>query len=222
MAKCDYCQGQIVGGEYYSIDMWGQKYHTHHHHSNNGFCSCCQSLLMPGKASLAIGVNTKICNYCKSEAILGVKQFQKCIQAVIEFYKLGEISLPTNRVEFELKEMEDLPFGVRGQVVFNGYNYKVQMARGLSKTVFCGILTHELMHIVLIEGGFEFSHQETEGLCELASFFAYQFISDHVSKEWIERMKKSPDPVYGEGFRIMMKRVKPYGSLQKYLNSVKK
>ncbi|MCB0536008.1 MAG: hypothetical protein KDE33_00630 [Bacteroidetes bacterium] len=222
MAKCDYCQGQIVGGEYYSIDMWGQKYHTHHHFTANSTCSCCQGLLIPGKDFLSIGVNTKICFYCKSEAILTWSQFQKCIRAVSDFYMMGEIYLPSDKVEYELKEMEELPTGVRGQVVFNGQNYKVQMARGLSKTVFCGILTHELMHIVLIERGFDFSHQETEGLCELASFFAYQFMSNHVSNEWIERMKKSPDPVYGEGFRIMMNRVKPYGSLQNFLNSVKK
>jgi|GEM_PF-2651047 len=219
MEKCDYCSAVIRGGKYYSIDMWGQKYHTHHHYSIQEVCSCCQCILMPGKAYLNIGGGYKICTYCKKEAILNKIQFQKCINGVLEFYEMGKLNLPLQRIKYELFDVTDLPSGVRGQVVFNGIEYRVQMMKGLSKTVFCGILVHEIMHIVLLEGGYNFSLQETEGLCELASFFAYQFMRNHVAIEWIERMNKSRDPIYGEGFREMMNRVRPYGSIQKFLNN---
>lgn len=51
----------------------------------------------------------------------------------------------------------------------------------------------------------------TEGLCELGAFLVYSSDKSDLAKHRIRRMPESPDPVYGNGFRLFHKKLEKMG-----------
>ncbi len=218
---CDYCNKHILGE--YVIDMWGQKYHAFHH-CKAVKCGCCSCIILPTTFSSSMKLNDRrrICANCSKDAIVSNDQLDLCVKALFRFYEMGNIKLPVNNIRINLVSCQELPNKGLGEVTTNFINsYHIKILQGLNKTLTCGVLAHELMHIVLIEGQYKFSHIETEGLCELASYFSYKKMNTDIASKWIERMEQNTDPVYGDGFRIMKSRVQKYKSLQQFLSSYK-
>lgn len=167
------CLKRILPDEFYSFDMWGQIFHPNCKTARNT-CGCCFGIITPKAISLEVSPKFKICSNCKVESVLKLTHFQKCIKALINFYKKGRFKFPMHKIKFELIDFEHMPDNVRGQVTYSNIKerYNVQILRGLNKTILYGALSHELIHVFLIENQFNhFSHQDTEGLCELSSFF---------------------------------------------------
>lgn len=218
--KCQFCNQTIQLGERYIQDWQGQVYHASCFQSGRQ-CGCCNALIVPFQSAFRVSDDFDLCNHCQQQAVIYSEQFQKCCNSVYKFFEMGGIGFPKHKIEFQLVNYGVMHKNIRGRVTYDSLcsKYTVQILKGLTKAICCGVLAHEMMHIVLIEQNHQFTQQETEGLCELASYFVYKMIGDDISKEWIERMQQNPDPIYGEGYRMMHKRVKQYGSLQEYLKS---
>jgi hypothetical protein len=78
----------------------------------------------------------------------------------------------------------------------------ISILSGLPKTLFRGVVAHELGHVWLkmndVEG---LENQAEEGFCELLSFRLYMQIDTLESRYYAIGMEQNPDPLYGAGFR---------------------
>lgn len=216
--KCDFCNKDIVGQ--YLIDSWGQKYHLHHSGDAN-HCGSCTNIVIysktPKPKKLIDG--RVICSHCLKDSILNDNQMTLCVNAVYKFYKMGGIVFPEDNIRFKLVYSFRLGENTLGRMDFDGERYTIKMLKGLNKTLFCGVLSHELMHVLINELQIIFEMYESEGLCELAKYFALKMFDSKYAESWIESMEANPDPIYGEGFRIMKERIKQHKSIQNYLKT---
>ena len=218
--KCNYCNTEIEGSYY--EDSWGHVIHPEHIKSSTR-CGSCLNIVMPNSSPRpkVLLDGRVICGNCLSEAILEEWQMMKCFQAVYEFYKMGHIHFSENKINYELVEATSLPSDAFGQVLFIDGSYLIKILRGLNKTICCGIISHELMHVHLKELGIELSLQEEEGICEIANYCALKMVGTKHAQSRIKSMEDNEDVIYGVGFRLMKERVKRYGSIQKYLQTLK-
>lgn len=216
--KCDFCNKDIDGQ--YLIDSWGQKFHPQHFDEAHR-CGSCTNIIIhnmtPKPKKLFDG--REICSHCLKDSILNDNQMALCVDAVYKFYKMGGIVFPENNIRFKFVYSFNLGENTLGRMDFNGDKYTVSMLKGLNKTLFCGVLTHELMHVLINELQINFEMYESEGLCELAKYFALKMFDSKHAETWIKSMETNPDPIYGEGFRVMKERVRQHKSIQNYLKT---
>lgn len=213
--RCDYCSQYLSGT--YLINFWGDKFHENHD-KVGAHCKSCTSLIMPNSGSYIMEDGSKICSHCLPEAILDIIQMERCIKAVFQFYKMGDIYFQEDLIEFKLVLDNQLPKKVLGEYTYLDGRYTIKILKGLSKTIFCGVLTHELMHVYLKMLNINILLPEEEGLCEVARYFALKTIGGQLSNAYLHAMEKSEDPIYGYGFKLIRKRIIAMGgSMQKYI-----
>lgn len=217
--KCDYCNTEIFGN--YCYDSWGNKIHQKHINEIIR-CGSCSNIVIPNSTPRPKTLRDKrvICGKCLIDSILEDIQMMKCVNAVYEFYKSGNIIFPNERIKYKLIDAISMPNNTLGQMLYMGNSYIISILLGLNKTIFCGVLTHELMHVHLRELGIRLSLQEEEGLCEVAKFFALKMFSTRHANTQIENMEVNNNVVYGDGFRLMKEKIKQHGSFQKYLQTL--
>lgn len=220
--KCDYCNLE-VNGQYY-IDSWGHNFHCEHL-SEAKVCGSCGSIVIPTSTPRPVRLvdGRSICGNCSTDAIQNVWQMNRCINAVYEFYKRAKISFPQQKIKFTLVNENDIAKNALGFTSSIGNKYTVKLLLGLNKTIMCSVITHELMHIHLhqIDVVDLLTKQENEGVCEVASFFSLKMFSSKHADTQIKRMEANTDNIYGDGFRIMRDRIKSFGSIQNYLQTLK-
>ena len=92
------------------------------------------------------------------------------------------------------------------------YSCKITIHRNLPETLFKGVLAHELMHSWLCLYAINLTDAECEGFCNLGKYLVLHS-SDAPEAEylisWI--LETNTDPIYGEGFRLMKKRLDKLG-----------
>lgn len=223
--NCCVCNTAFLPYETYLLDSWGNRFHEYHKEEKK--CGSCGCIAFGNTLNLTDG--RTICIHCKNEAIISEDAMCKCYDAVIKFYQMGNIQVPLEKIELRLNNVHKQPSGTRGHVFsYPKISYKIDMLKGLNKTIFCGVLAHELMHVVIYEKGLntQLNKKESEGLCELSAFFAYRLFNTPTvtptATVAIKQLENNKDPVYGDGFRMMRDRVKKVGSLQKYLGILMK
>ena len=59
-----------------------------------------------------------------------------------------------------------------------------------------------------------------EGLCNLGSYYIYAHEASDLSKKLIDKLEKNPDPVYGNGFRLMKKKWEKAGSWNNFIAEI--
>jgi len=223
MIYCEYCKKRITGQ--YITDSWG----LHFHQSCLAKChicgSCNRNIFGPMLSeAILLKDNRYICHQCIREGlILKESQMMKCVKAVYYFFNQADIILPINNIRYKLVDANVLQKKVTGSVTKYSKNsnnsYEISMLEGLNKTIFCAVLAHELMHVHIYEKELILNSLETEGLCELVSYFTYKRINNSIAKHQINVMDLNPDPIYGQGYRLMKEKVKPFSSIQGYLKS---
>jgi hypothetical protein len=227
--NCNYCGTGISG--YYYKDVWNNCNHISHYDGKSILCSCCSGLINPNvypKPEL-LQDGRYICGYCNYNAIKNDSQKQDVFNYVLAIYRQGKIEFPLNRLKLNLAnkhEMEKrnklmLGYTTAKFKTFAKTQYKLEVLSGLDKTLFAGVLAHELMHVLIFEQNINLSLEKTEGLCELASFFIYKNFKSVVAENRIMSIEENPDPIYGDGFRDMKKRLYHFGSLQELIRSLK-
>jgi hypothetical protein len=92
----------------------------------------------------------------------------------------------------------------RGLAQRCGNDYTIFVFRHLSKVQFASVLAHEMLHIWQYNRNIKASPIYTEGFCNLGSYSVLNAINNAEAKATIESMMNSHDPIYGEGFRLMV------------------
>lgn len=205
-------------------DKWGNLAHVDHAPS---FCGSCDRILSPKGSGGAYKYSDGrlICGLCKKIAItdgVSANRSRRRVQGLLE--EKGFQGIPKN-IEVVLSHAHALSRhsrkrGTAGLTLSHyhfsdykrvGITHQVGILSGLPKIEFEGILAHEFLHIWQHENGVKFSPIYCEGLCELGAYLIYSTDSSDLGRHLLEKMLHNKDPVYGKGFRLMLKKLEEWG-----------
>lgn len=203
--KCVVCDGVLLGQ--YGYDSWEQAAHLS---CIEGNCFSCGRILNKNHKKLQDG--RFICEVCIPSIVANdaaVNWVDQRVRAVLQ--SVGITNLPKTPIEIVSKQklihlqnnkaMGDT-FGLAQYFATGGNKqFKIFVLDNLPKTYFAGILAHEYMHVWQYQHNINPPKEICEGFCNLGAMAMYQKINTKLSAVLLDQMEKSPDPVYGEGYR---------------------
>lgn len=148
------------------------------------------------------------CQYCADSYNTYKRNAEKFLVDVQAFFRSKE--LPTPEVTLKVSGFEaGLSETTKGLCKTNSvtsrgqtkYSHTIYILSHLNQDVFRAVLAHEYMHAVIARSGKEFTDKESEGLCELTSYF--YCLSRKAPKYVIESITKNEVTLYREGFEMM-------------------
>jgi len=213
----------------FSIDSWGNAFHTAH--ENEGiFCHSCSRIISQGvtQGGYKYSDGRHLCSLCKITAVNDDSVIETSYQAVItQFEKVGILHIPTD-IPIELVNLQQLnnkaremshtklkgftmidPISIRTNQSINPYNISILF--GLPKIEFEAVLAHELLHVWLHQNNITLSSQSTEGFCNLGSYLIYNNDNTRFSNNHLQAMSNFNNTVYGKGYRKMKVQLKKLG-----------
>jgi protein DA1 len=221
-AECCLCDKALSGKVVH--DAWNNAAHLGHKIS---FCSSCDRLLSPHGSGGAYQYSDGrlICGFCKKTAVtdgVSANRSRRKVLALLE--KTGFCGIPKN-IEIVLAHPKTLSAHSRKRNTsgltlshyhFSDYKrvaitHQIGVLHGLPRVEFEAVMAHELLHVWQHENSIKFSPLYREGLCELGGFLVYSEDGSELGRYFIQKMTKSQDPVYGNGFRLMHKKLEKFG-----------
>lgn len=199
--KCFIC-GEYIRTSYYSD-------HNGHYACGNhdvGTCFVCLSIC-DKKNSINVPNYGLICPECTKKNI-DENLALRLIQYVNNFYiKLG-MSFPGHKLYLvsidEMNKRIDEGDSALG-LAYNNYDgiYRICVLKHLSKIAFAGVFAHEILHLWQYGKQINAPKHICEGFCNLGKYLVLSTINKEEAKLRISGMLSDPDPIYGEGFRIV-------------------
>lgn len=177
-----------------------------------------------------------ICSICRVTAIENGIRANRSRRRVLDFLdRQGFQNIPKN-VEIVLSSKTGLSshsrhVGTQGLTLTQshfkahqrtGMTHQIGILYGLPQIEFEGILAHELLHVWQNEHDIKLSPMHTEGLCNLASYAIYLSQPSALSTHLITQLLKNPDPIYGNGFRLMKKKWEDAGGFPQLILEISK
>lgn len=167
-----------------------------------------------------------ICAGCKKTAVLEHHQANGSKRKLIEkMDKIGFSNIPldipiflidkvtmthkSNRYHTKGLTLTQKTFNPTKKITLMAHN--IYILYGLPEVDFEGVLAHELLHVWQHEQGFKLSHLHTEGFCNIASYWVYKQSKNSLGDFLAKNLLESQDPIYGNGFRLMLERWKKMG-----------
>lgn len=83
------------------------------------------------------------------------------------------------------------------------FKHHIYILSYLPKIEFAATLAHEVLHIWQIENRIQLPPLKCEGLCNLGSYIIYENMSAQKASYYKKSLMESPDPIYGDGFRLI-------------------
>ena len=208
----------------YREDFWGNIACPEHAHK----CFYCGRFLSPatrggGQLSIPAASSHKIwiCGLCKDTLVTTSGQVEECRSAVMSVFRKNGITGIPEDIPIRLSEFRDAGRRAGGLVLGNNrgrispsrsrYSCEIKIYFQLPRLVFCGVLAHELLHSWLALYAIHLPDEEKEGFCNLGESLILQQDSSLFGAYRIARMNEDPDPVYGDGFRLMADRLSKLG-----------
>lgn len=200
--NCLYCGKRIIGKYYYD---WAGHTVCEKHFANIVTCaSCGQYCDVHAKD---IGMGMKICPHCQKYRIEQADS-DKVINFIKGIYAQTEVGHITNwhlkMVSAEKMYQLTHDKNTRGLAQTVGSDYTIFIYRELSRVAFAQVLAHEMLHIYQYNRNIHPAKSLCEGFCNLGSYVVLKAIRTKEANAAIESLKKSPDPIYGEGFRRLL------------------
>jgi len=209
--KCVICGEYIVGS--YTLDSWKQTAHDFHKIS---FCFSCGRII--AKNGLILYDSRQLCEHCQPSVVKSIQDIDwvdKKVRKILA--KIGFDDIPQN-IPIEIVDSSKLmkiqgnkqiDANQRGLALFsqisnNGLTkkeHKIYILDYLPKIAFAGVFAHEILHVWQNDKGISPPRDICEGFCNLGSFAVYSEINNPAAHNYIAQMDKSPDPVYGDGYR---------------------
>ncbi len=209
--NCVICGQDIIGR--YTIDSWNQAAHESH---KIAFCFSCGRIIV--KNSIVLSDGRQLCEFCQPSIVQTIKQIEwvdKKVRGILA--KVGIDNIPQNvPIEiidsYQLMKIQgntEIDANQRGLAICNKITgngltkteHKVCILDHLPKIAFAGVFAHEILHVWQNEKGISPPTDICEGFCNLGSYAVYSDINNPSALNYIKQMEKSPDPVYGEGYR---------------------
>lgn len=216
---CCLC-GEPLSGKNH-LDDWGNGAHRTH---DIYFCSSCHRILSPksSRGAYRYSDGRRICGYCKKLAVTDGITANRCRRKVLALLEeVGFEGIPKN-IQIILSHPASLTAhsrkaGTSGLTLshFHFTDYKrvaithqIGILYGLPKVECEAIMAHEFLHVWQQENDVKFSPLYAEGLCELGSALVYTREDSDLARHLLKKMRENPDPVYGNGFRLMERKLK--------------
>lgn len=205
-------------------DTWNNRAHLHHKIT---FCSSCDRILSKYSSAGAYRYSDgrMICGLCKKISItdsvsanrsrrkvqeqleaVGFRDIPKGLKVVLSHahalsahsHKSHTAGLTLTHFHFEKHRR-------------TGISHQIGILSGLPRVEFEAVLAHEMLHVWQHENGVKFSPMYREGLCELGGYLIYTEDDSDLSRHFIQKMMNNKDPIYGNGFRLMHKKLEQWG-----------
>ena len=230
--KCFICDAPI-SGTYYQ-DHWGNKIcHTHMENKEVTFCASCGCFVRVGDST---GDGRSLCNSCMAAVVSDAEQVDKLKKYVLrKFMDIGvefnDKFLDSVKIEivspYEMANIRQQPVNYENKGLTRtssiatlggrllGFKDKLKhhiyMLSFLPRIEFAATLAHEILHIWQHENGVVLPPQKCEGLCNIGSFLIYETMSAQKASYYRKNLLESPDPIYGDGFRMVYAEYEKYG-----------
>jgi len=214
-AKCTICQ-RSIGNSWYVSDI-GDVFCASH--TNPTFCHGC-------RRPLSLGETGDTCKACIPTLFTDESQIAGSQHSVLTWLTrhIGPNGL--HNVPVELEDRHNFIESQTGVTnwQYDGRNFDVgiQILRNVTPNTFEHTLAHEYGHVLLVvepdtmmfRGGLpDHRHVEEEGFCEVVKYLWLQECGTG-HREFDQRdMRDNPDPVYGDGFRLVWKEYEKLGSI---------
>lgn len=216
--ECFYCH-KYNPSTYYK-DREGRICCQSHMDDTVAYCSECFRLVKKAENTLSDG--RVICPDCIRIAVSPKQPFNWIVDQVLARMKsYGFGALDMTRITIWSATTKEMAMYRKAAInVFNeGFcrlkkdgKIDLLIESHLTKIHFAGVLSHELMHAWCFQNGFYSIPQEwSEGICNLCSYLTYQSIDFPLAKVYQDNMMEDPDPIYGDGFRMVLEFYKRYG-----------
>jgi hypothetical protein len=216
--RCTYCQKPLSGS--YLIDGWGNIYCPEHQRQYPS-CSFCGRLISPRQQTPGWNnYDSQRCPVCRSTAIDSIEQAQPFYQACKEWmsrqgFRFNQLPLRLDLRDvaglMALSPARSLPHmkGITrittmqiGNGVVQSKVEGVTVLQGMPRTLFSGVVVHELGHVWLtVHQVTGLPHWAEEGFCELLASRYYKYLDTPEAQYYAKNIQDSQDPIYGEGFR---------------------
>jgi len=232
-AICCICQEPLSGRVIF--DSWNNATHGTHPVS---FCNSCERILSPYSSGGAYQYSDGrlICGKCKKIAItddVSANRSRRKALALLE--EIGFQGIPKN-IRIVLAHPQTLSAHSQKRHTSGltlshfhfsdykrvGITHQIGILFGLPKIEFEAVIAHEFLHVWQHENNIKFSPVYNEGLCELGGYLVYSKDNSDLAHHFIKKMLQNQDPIYGNGFRLMKKKLETLGwkgLIQEILNN---
>lgn len=229
--QCALCNQAITGS--YLQDPWHRKAHPEHAQGVTVQCHVCARLCRADQAK-SLADQRQVCEICQDTEVVTPAHIQQAKHAVLKHLKaVGFVYIPDYvKVEMYAEQAlinERMRASATGNI--HGYTrtaqrhipqyglileHSIHVLNGMPRLAFMGVLAHELLHVWIHEQGLKhLTPPQVEGFCNLATALMYtQAVSPEdqaLSTVLLQRLHEDPDPVYGEGYRLMASHLKRLG-----------
>jgi hypothetical protein len=166
------------------------------------------------------GANVAYCDACAADAV----NSQDGVKQIVPRIRLGMSDMGivlAHRVRVRLMSQGGIAaLGARELGVVNGLTrwngrtvVEIAVVSGLPPAKFGMTVAHETMHAWMFQEGFPpmLTPMIAEGLCQLAAFRWLKDCADRGASLLRTAIENNPDPIYGDGFRVVRASAKRHG-----------
>lgn len=211
MPRCVYC-GKPLWGSYLRDDL-GRCAHEEHAH----LCLSCMGFI--GSDGRQIGRSHYQCEACRKFEVREARHVEWVRRQVLTMLAAHGINDLPPDVPIEvvpparLAQLLEVPIeavrdnrgltvtGASSSLFRTRYSHTIYVLGHLHRVPFAGVLAHEYLHVWQNEHRLSPPPQVCEGFCNLGSWLVYRQIATDLAAAMMRNLEKSPDPVYGDGFR---------------------
>lgn len=216
---CHICN-KPLSGRYY-VDAWDRKACASHIDSNEIVqCSSCRGFT---DTTNTLSDGRVLCPICTSLSIKAGDKIDPIIASVFRHLcKVGFSDLRMEDVTIRVVSAAFMAKTKGSQIDTNNkgltlskigaqrgffssakrtMQHTIYMLESQTKVEFAGTLAHELLHAWQVQNNISPPAKMCEGFCNLAAYYVLLQTPSSLAQVLIENMKKSPDPIYGDGFR---------------------
>ncbi|MBI5726433.1 MAG: protein DA1 [Ignavibacteriales bacterium] len=241
--KCAVCLKPITGD--YITDIYSNMYHAEHKNESPQCENC--SRLISENLSLG-GYDYKdgrhICGKCYNSAIFDEASIQHLVRKVVSALRGLGFETPMQHVTFTAVDRIGLQKAAgskytpsmrgicnastktttiktenRRSTKREEKSFRVYVLNGVPAVNIEATIAHELMHVWMYQNTDpSFTHPLLEGLCNYTAYLYLSTVNSFEASILIKGFTEDPDPVYGDGFRVVRSKFegKPVNSFLRY------
>jgi hypothetical protein len=228
LPSCSVCTLPLEGK--YLIDNWDNVAHINHNGYKTNLCHSCSRIISPktSNGGVKYADNRYVCGICRITEVVSDDQINLSKQRVInQLHEAGFDYIP-NYISVSLSDKNNLNkrLGVNLEQNSHGYTktivkkenkkvisteHSIFILYGLPRLKFEGVLAHELIHVWLNERDIKMPKKDIEGFCNLGAALIYQKDGTANGNSYLKSMSEDSDPVYGDGYRKMSRKLQNLG-----------
>lgn len=214
--------GKPLTGQYY-CDWNGNRVCTSHTPDTIPRCVSCHRFCSP-EQSVQLSHGAYICPVCKGDIVT-----REAAASIVAYIRRAYIKAGLGEIKNWRLKVTDLhtmysqrgSLNTRGFATRFGNDYEICVLRHLSRVAFAEVLAHEMLHIWQYNRYYSPVAPLCEGFCNMGSYYVLSLIGNAEAKAFMRMLEDSPDPVYGDGFRIV-KAAYDHGGWQEAMSLVSK